>query len=192
MCYDICPGLEPFSSLTVCRLLVGAPYEMNGPHQTGDVYKCSINRRNNGCSKLNLGRVSQHTARPTTHTTQSGNGNQDAHLTVNTHMWGTDLWVPYQSFHIFLLDGLCTFPRVCYTTHLTTGFFIGKNVLCRLDWHMKLCGVNIWNSGCSVVASATHTAITYRAPDDGTSVRVLENKFLCFCLLEPGRPVSSL
>uniref|UniRef100_A0A674MTD6 Integrin, alpha 11a n=1 Tax=Takifugu rubripes TaxID=31033 RepID=A0A674MTD6_TAKRU len=52
-------------------LLVGAPYEMNGPHQTGDVYKCSINRRNNGCSKLNLGRVSQHTARPTTHTTQS-------------------------------------------------------------------------------------------------------------------------
>uniref|UniRef100_A0A6D2W0I6 Integrin, alpha 11a n=1 Tax=Takifugu rubripes TaxID=31033 RepID=A0A6D2W0I6_TAKRU len=39
-------------------LLVGAPYEMNGPHQTGDVYKCSINRRNNGCSKLNLGRIS--------------------------------------------------------------------------------------------------------------------------------------
>ncbi|XP_011608268.1 integrin alpha-11a isoform X2 [Takifugu rubripes] len=31
---------------------------MNGPHQTGDVYKCSINRRNNGCSKLNLGRIS--------------------------------------------------------------------------------------------------------------------------------------
>uniref|UniRef100_H3CVZ9 Integrin, alpha 11a n=1 Tax=Tetraodon nigroviridis TaxID=99883 RepID=H3CVZ9_TETNG len=42
-------------------LLVGAPYEMNGPYQTGDVYKCSLNRRNNGCSKLNLGTVSQNT-----------------------------------------------------------------------------------------------------------------------------------
>lgn len=52
-----------FSSLTSCRLLVGAPYEMNGPYQTGDVYKCSINRRNNGCSKLNLGtHTSQTTA----------------------------------------------------------------------------------------------------------------------------------
>ncbi|CAF99889.1 unnamed protein product, partial [Tetraodon nigroviridis] len=39
-------------------LLVGAPYEMNGPYQTGDVYKCSLNRRNNGCSKLNLGKIS--------------------------------------------------------------------------------------------------------------------------------------
>uniref|UniRef100_A0A671V7J6 Integrin, alpha 11a n=1 Tax=Sparus aurata TaxID=8175 RepID=A0A671V7J6_SPAAU len=41
-------------------LLVGAPYEMNGPYQTGDVYKCSLNRRmnGNGCSKLNLGRIS--------------------------------------------------------------------------------------------------------------------------------------
>lgn len=45
------------------RLLVGAPYEMNGPYQTGDVYKCSLNRRmnGNGCSKLNLGTVSQNT-----------------------------------------------------------------------------------------------------------------------------------
>lgn len=79
MCSDIFQGLEPFSSLTFCRLLVGAPYEMNGPHQTGDVYKCSINRRNNGCSKLNLGRVSQHAAGPITHTTLCGDGNQDAH-----------------------------------------------------------------------------------------------------------------
>ncbi|KAM9409913.1 integrin alpha-11a [Pholidichthys leucotaenia] len=41
-------------------LLVGAPYEMNGPYQTGDVYKCSLSKRtnNNGCSKLNLGRIS--------------------------------------------------------------------------------------------------------------------------------------
>ncbi|XP_075875483.1 integrin alpha-11a [Nelusetta ayraudi] len=41
-------------------LLVGAPYEMNGPYQTGDVYKCSLRGRNNGnsCSKLNLGRIS--------------------------------------------------------------------------------------------------------------------------------------
>ncbi|XP_034736538.1 integrin alpha-11a isoform X1 [Etheostoma cragini] len=41
-------------------LLVGAPYEMNGPYQTGDVYKCSLSTRTNGngCSKLNLGRIS--------------------------------------------------------------------------------------------------------------------------------------
>uniref|UniRef100_A0A8C5HUJ5 VWFA domain-containing protein n=1 Tax=Gouania willdenowi TaxID=441366 RepID=A0A8C5HUJ5_GOUWI len=41
-------------------LLVGAPYEMNGPYQTGDVYKCSLSKRinGNGCSKLNLGRIS--------------------------------------------------------------------------------------------------------------------------------------
>ncbi|XP_063736644.1 integrin alpha-11a isoform X1 [Eleginops maclovinus] len=41
-------------------LLVGAPYEMNGPYQTGDIYKCSMSRRTNGngCSKLNLGRIS--------------------------------------------------------------------------------------------------------------------------------------
>lgn len=42
-----------------CRLLVGAPYETNGPYQTGDVYKCSLSKRanGNGCSKLNLGTV---------------------------------------------------------------------------------------------------------------------------------------
>jgi len=46
-----------------CRLLVGAPYEMNGPYQTGDVYKCSLSKRinGNGCSKLNLGTVLQNT-----------------------------------------------------------------------------------------------------------------------------------
>ncbi|XP_075326413.1 integrin alpha-11a [Odontesthes bonariensis] len=33
---------------------------MNGPYQTGDVYKCSLSKRinGNGCSKLNLGRIS--------------------------------------------------------------------------------------------------------------------------------------
>ncbi|KAI4830955.1 hypothetical protein KUCAC02_002556, partial [Chaenocephalus aceratus] len=33
---------------------------MNGPYQTGDIYKCSLSRRTNGngCSKLNLGRIS--------------------------------------------------------------------------------------------------------------------------------------
>ncbi|KAI9532104.1 hypothetical protein NQZ68_034992 [Dissostichus eleginoides] len=46
--------------LSVLLLLVGAPYEMNGPYQTGDIYKCSLSRRTNGngCSKLNLGRIS--------------------------------------------------------------------------------------------------------------------------------------
>ncbi|KAM9826242.1 integrin alpha-11a isoform X1 [Syngnathus typhle] len=41
-------------------LLVGAPYEMNGVYQTGDVYKCSLTKRTNGngCTKLNLGRIS--------------------------------------------------------------------------------------------------------------------------------------
>ncbi|XP_053720718.1 integrin alpha-11a [Synchiropus splendidus] len=41
-------------------ILVGAPYEMNGPYQTGDIYKCSLSKRinGNGCSKLNLGRIS--------------------------------------------------------------------------------------------------------------------------------------
>ncbi|XP_030621745.1 integrin alpha-11-like [Chanos chanos] len=41
-------------------LLVGAPLETNGQHQTGDVYKCPINRRSGApsCTKLNLGRIS--------------------------------------------------------------------------------------------------------------------------------------
>ncbi|XP_036399707.1 integrin alpha-11a [Megalops cyprinoides] len=40
-------------------LLVGAPFETNGPYQTGDIYKCPMNRRANGnCAKLNLGRIS--------------------------------------------------------------------------------------------------------------------------------------
>ncbi|XP_062845604.1 integrin alpha-11a [Trichomycterus rosablanca] len=41
-------------------LLVGAPLETNGQHQTGDVYKCSLSRRTVGpsCTKLNLGKVS--------------------------------------------------------------------------------------------------------------------------------------
>ena len=50
-----------FCILGFCRLLVGAPYEMNGPYQTGDIYKCSLSKRpnSNSCSKLNLGIVSQ-------------------------------------------------------------------------------------------------------------------------------------
>ncbi|XP_066557311.1 integrin alpha-11 [Amia ocellicauda] len=40
-------------------LLVGAPFETNGQHQTGDIYKCPLNKKGNGnCSKLNLGRIS--------------------------------------------------------------------------------------------------------------------------------------
>lgn len=120
-CSDIFQGLEPFSSLTFCRLLVGAPYEMNGPHQTGDVYKCSINRRNNGCSKLNLGRVSQHTAPPTTHTTQSGDGNQDAHLSVNSvvsHVGdrpvGTIPVIPHFPFECFMYISTCV---LYHTSH---------------------------------------------------------------------------
>lgn len=48
-----------FLTLCFCRLLVGAPYEMNGAYQTGDVYKCSLTKRTNGngCTKLNLGKV---------------------------------------------------------------------------------------------------------------------------------------
>lgn len=38
---------------------MGAPYEMNGAYQTGDVYKCLLSKRTNGngCAKLNLGAV---------------------------------------------------------------------------------------------------------------------------------------
>lgn len=45
---------------TFFRLLVGAPLETNGQHQTGDVYKCSLSRRTPGpsCTKLNLGTLS--------------------------------------------------------------------------------------------------------------------------------------
>lgn len=168
---------------------------MNGPHQTGDVYKCSINRRNNGCSKLNLGTVPQHTAQNTTYTTHPGIGNQDVRLSVNTmvsHVGdrpvGTIPVIPL--FFFFFFNGLCTFPRVCYTTHLTTGFFIGKNVSRRLDWHMKFCGVNIWIQDVDA-ASATHTAITCNVPDGGTSVRALKNK-LYFSLSKAVRPASSL
>uniref|UniRef100_A0AAR2JC89 VWFA domain-containing protein n=1 Tax=Pygocentrus nattereri TaxID=42514 RepID=A0AAR2JC89_PYGNA len=41
-------------------LLVGAPLETNGQHQTGDVYKCPLSRRAAGpsCTKLNLGKIS--------------------------------------------------------------------------------------------------------------------------------------
>ncbi|KAI1904404.1 hypothetical protein AGOR_G00005290 [Albula goreensis] len=40
-------------------LLVGAPFETSGPHQTGDVYKCPLNGKSNGnCTRLNLGRIS--------------------------------------------------------------------------------------------------------------------------------------
>uniref|UniRef100_A0A8C9VRU6 Integrin subunit alpha 11 n=1 Tax=Scleropages formosus TaxID=113540 RepID=A0A8C9VRU6_SCLFO len=39
-------------------LLVGAPFENSGQHQTGDIYKCPIDDRSNNCTRLNLGRVS--------------------------------------------------------------------------------------------------------------------------------------
>nr|XP_023652706.1 integrin alpha-11-like [Paramormyrops kingsleyae] len=40
-------------------LLVGAPFETSGQHQTGDVYKCAVDEgSNSSCTRLNLGRVS--------------------------------------------------------------------------------------------------------------------------------------
>uniref|UniRef100_A0A6Q2YAP8 VWFA domain-containing protein n=1 Tax=Esox lucius TaxID=8010 RepID=A0A6Q2YAP8_ESOLU len=40
-------------------LLVGAPFETSGQHQTGDVYKCPMNMRaKTNCTRLNLGKVS--------------------------------------------------------------------------------------------------------------------------------------
>ncbi|KAL4622748.1 integrin alpha-11-like isoform X1 [Arapaima gigas] len=40
-------------------LLVGAPFENSGQHQTGDVYKCPVDdSSNSNCTRLNLGRVS--------------------------------------------------------------------------------------------------------------------------------------
>lgn len=135
--------------LSFCRLLVGAPYEMNGPYQTGDVYKCSLNRRTNGngCSKLNLGIVSQNTTRKSQHSWHTVavtvRNVQHLHecvcvyyyvficllLCLSKHhsdMCETEVWVPYQSFHIllFFLKMVYVHFHVCYTTHLTTCFFI--------------------------------------------------------------------
>ncbi|KAG7473347.1 hypothetical protein MATL_G00094710 [Megalops atlanticus] len=40
-------------------LLVGAPFETSGQHQTGDVYKCPLSGKFYGnCTRLNLGRIS--------------------------------------------------------------------------------------------------------------------------------------
>ncbi|KAJ7998339.1 hypothetical protein DPEC_G00221670 [Dallia pectoralis] len=40
-------------------LLVGAPFETSGQHQTGDVYKCPMNTGvHSNCTRLNLGKVS--------------------------------------------------------------------------------------------------------------------------------------
>ncbi|XP_028813944.1 integrin alpha-11-like isoform X2 [Denticeps clupeoides] len=40
-------------------LLVGAPFETSGPHETGDVYKCLMNSSPHpNCTRLNLGNVS--------------------------------------------------------------------------------------------------------------------------------------
>lgn len=159
---------------------------MNGPHQTGDVYKCSINRRNNGCSKLNLGTVTQHSTWTTTHTMG---------IKVNTmasHVWdrrvGTIPVIPH--FPLFLMC-LCTFPRVCYTTHLTTGFFVWKNVSRRLDWHMKFCGVHIWISGCRRCFGYPHSN-NIQSPRWWNFCWRSGEQFMYFWLSEPARPVSSL
>lgn len=40
----------------MARLLVGAPFESSGQHQTGDVYKCAVDDgSNSSCTRLNLG-----------------------------------------------------------------------------------------------------------------------------------------
>uniref|UniRef100_A0A4W5QIK9 Integrin subunit alpha 11 n=1 Tax=Hucho hucho TaxID=62062 RepID=A0A4W5QIK9_9TELE len=40
-------------------LLVGAPFETSGQHQTGDIYKCPMDTSSNtNCTRLNLGKVS--------------------------------------------------------------------------------------------------------------------------------------
>ncbi|XP_018110721.2 integrin alpha-11 [Xenopus laevis] len=39
-------------------LVVGAPFDVNGPQKTGDIYKCSVtNDTSNDCTKLGIGRV---------------------------------------------------------------------------------------------------------------------------------------
>lgn len=61
---------------------MGAPYEMNGAYQTGDVYKCSLSKRTNGngCAKLNLGAVLQNTPRfLKEHHEKSPNTDRDHH-----------------------------------------------------------------------------------------------------------------
>ncbi|KAK1887954.1 Integrin alpha-11 [Dissostichus eleginoides] len=39
-------------------LLVGAPFESTGKQQTGDVFRCPLDRNSANCSRLNLGRLS--------------------------------------------------------------------------------------------------------------------------------------
>ncbi|KAK5927326.1 hypothetical protein CgunFtcFv8_012491 [Champsocephalus gunnari] len=46
------------SPINGSRLLVGAPLESTGKQQTGDVFRCPLDRNSSNCSRLNLGRLS--------------------------------------------------------------------------------------------------------------------------------------
>ncbi|XP_056307282.1 integrin alpha-11 [Danio aesculapii] len=39
-------------------LLVGAPFETSGEHQTGDVYRCPLDSKRTNCTRLHLGKIS--------------------------------------------------------------------------------------------------------------------------------------
>lgn len=101
-----------FCTLGFCRLLVGAPYEMNGPYQTGDVYKCSLSKRtnSNGCSKLNLGIVLplifyQRITMCLFVFYMCLYVSMLFYMSLSHHlgdMCETEVWGPYQSFHILL------------------------------------------------------------------------------------------
>lgn len=141
---------------------MGAPYEMNGPYQTGDVYKCSLSKRinGNGCSKLNLGIVSQNTTQLLHTVTVTILIVQHLDICVYTCLYAcvlvcmclskhhggmceTEMWLQYQSLHILLFfNGLCLFPYVSYTTHLAC-FFTYNICVVLVRWAMKFCQINI-------------------------------------------------
>lgn len=128
---------------------MGAPYEMNGPYQTGDVYKCSLNSNKHSCSKLNLGRVSTTEPLWKTFVKQHCIGvslcvRPSDHMSVNSLVECGRLKCEDHTNHSTFYYSLYIFPYVCPTTHPTTRFFIwAAHVLCWLGRLQKLCQVNV-------------------------------------------------
>ncbi|TRY98847.1 hypothetical protein DNTS_027859 [Danionella cerebrum] len=50
--------LSALDHLSHARLLVGAPFESSGKHQTGDVYRCPLDSQPTNCTRLHLGKTS--------------------------------------------------------------------------------------------------------------------------------------
>lgn len=78
--------------------------------------------------------------------------------------------IPIIPHFTILLNGLCTFPHVCFTTHPTTCFLRRvAHVLCWLGWHMTSRFEDV------DVALAAQKAITNQSP-----------RWWNFCLVSKG------